>query len=63
MYTLTKYFDLMRPYCRKRHVSFKLAEHGEPDILGVTPPQGRGAHTLAVDRAHTVREAMATSLA
>ena len=53
----------MGPYGRKRHVSFKLAEHGEPDVLGVTPPQGRGTHTLAVDRAHTVREAVATSLA
>ena len=53
----------MGPYGRKRHVSFKLAEHGEPDVLGVTPPQGRGAHTLAVDRTHTVGEAVATSLA
>ena len=53
----------MGPDGWKRHISFKLAEHGQPDVLGVTPPQGRGAHTLAVDGAHTVREAVATSLA
>ena len=58
-----KYFNLMGPDGRKRHVSLKLAEHGEPDVLGVTPPQGRGAHTLAVHGAHTVRQAVATSLA
>lgn len=57
------YSNLMGPDGWKRHISFELTEHGQPDVLGVTPPQGRGAHTLAVDGAHTVWEAVAACLA
>ena len=52
--------NLMWPYCRQRNVTFEFTEHRQSNILGVTPPEGRGADRLTVDSAHTVWQTMTT---
>lgn len=52
--------NLMWPYCRQWNVTFEFTEHRQSNILGVTPPEGRGADRLTVDSAHTVWQTMTT---
>ena len=54
--------DLVGPDGWQGHVPVELAEVGEADVLGVTPPERSGGHGGAVDGTDTVRQTVATAL-